>query len=227
MALTSYQTQTALLLHDSSNQSYSLANLTTWINLARGQIATQGQCLRALPTSNNTANAQEVYPYAPVNALIAAQFSGYQGIITVQSVAISQSATPTTGIKPMLPQYSWGQFQAQLRAFNQGMTGYPQVFANYGQGVSGSLYLWPIPSGSYAMDWDCICRPVDLADDTTPEAIPYPWTDVIPFYAAYYAYMNAQREDDAKRMMSMVNLHMAIARGTTQPTFIPSYYGSE
>ena len=227
MALTSYQTQTALLLHDSSNQAFPLANLTTWINLSRGQIAAQGQCVRVLPTSNNTTASQEVYNYSTVNALIAAQFSGVQGIITVLSVAISQAATPSAGIKPMLPRYSWGQFQAQLRAFNQGMTGYPQVFANYGQGVNGSLYLWPIPSASYAMDWDCVCRPVDLADDTTAEAIPYPWTDVIPFYAAYYAYMNAQRDEDAKRMMEMIKLHMAVARGTSEAPFIPSYYGTD
>lgn len=226
MALASYQSQTALLLHDSSNQAYSLANLTTWINLARGQIASIGQCVRVLPTSNNTVNAQEVYNYSTVNGLIAAQFTGVDSIITVLSVAINQ-ASAGQGIKPMLPRYAWGEFQAKLRAFNQGMTGYPQVYATYGQGVNGSIYLWPIPSGVYAMDWDCVCRPVNLVDDTTPEAIPYPWTDAIPFYAAYYAYMNSQRSEDAKTMFGLYKMSMDVARSTSESAFIPTYYGGD
>ena len=52
------------------------------------------------------------------------------------------------------------------------------------------------------MDIDSICIPVDLVDDTTPDAIPYPWTDAVPYYAAYICYMNSSRAADAMRMFS-------------------------
>ena len=44
-----------------------------------------------------------------------------------------------------------------------------------------------------------------MYDSTTPEAIPYLWTDAVPFFAAYYALLSAQagqRQGDADRMFA-------------------------
>lgn len=58
--------------------------------------------------------------------------------------------------------------------------------------------MYPLPSQTYQMDWDCYCAPIDLIDDTTAESIPQPWQDAVPFFAAYLAFMELQNLNFAK-----------------------------
>ena len=74
------------------------------------------------------------------------------------------------------------------------------------------------------MDWDCICTPVVLVDDTTAEAIPYPWTDCVPYFAAYLALMNSRRPEEAANMFKLYETFMKRARSFSESTFVPSYY---
>ena len=79
----------------------------------------------------------------------------------------------------------------------------PGIAAQYGQGVSGSLYLYPVPNAPYTMEWDCTCLPAVLASDTDVEMLPYPWTDAVPYFAAYLCYNGAGRNADADRMWQL------------------------
>jgi uncharacterized membrane-anchored protein len=94
----------------------------------------------------------------------------------------------------------------------------------YGQGAGGSVFLCPIPSQVLNMDWDVFCEPIALVDDTTVEAIPYPWTDAVPYYAAYLAFTNAQRAEDAGNMFAQYEQFMRRGRAMSESTFIPSGY---
>lgn len=222
MALNNYLTQVTRLLHDPSNQFYSTSDLTAYINEARGQIAAAGQCVRVLPPSgpgqNQTTTAQEVYTFAAVNALniLGAGVASIEGVL---GVSVSWGAQ-----KPTLAQMVWSDFQARLRSYAFSLQNFPQVWAQYGQGVSGSIYLWPIPSQALAMDWDCWCLPIDLASDADPEVIPYPWSNAIKYYAASLAFENAQRFDDAERKMAQFDKAMKFAQANSQGPFIPNYY---
>lgn len=222
MALLNYLSQVTRLLHDPANQFYNTADLTAYINEARGQIAGEGQCVRVLPPSGNGQNqtvaAQEVYTFAAVNALNILG-TGVASIEGVLGVSVSWGAQ-----KPTLNQMVWSDFQARLRSYAFGLQNFPQVWAQYGQGVLGSIYLWPIPSQALAMDWDCYCLPIDLATDADPEAIPYPWTNCVKWYAAYLAYENAQRRDDSDRAHEQFERAMKKARAMSEGPFIPSYY---
>lgn len=220
MALTSYLTQVSALLTDSSNQYYSTTDLTSYINSARSQIAMEGQCVRILPSGNNTVAAQEVYTFATVNALLNSSTTGVQEVIMVNSIAISWGT-----IKPTLRHLAWDEFQAQLRAINTQLQSWPQYWAQYAQGVSGSVYFWPIPVQVMSMDWDCICRPVDLADDTTIEAVPWPWTDAIQYYAAYLALLY-QKPQQAELMLKLYEKFMQRAQAMTNQTFVYDPYDS-
>jgi hypothetical protein len=60
-----------------------------------------------------------------------------------------------------------------------------------------------------------------LASDATIEAIPYPWTEAVPFYAAWLALMTVQRQADADKMMVRYMELMSRARQETTPTFLP------
>jgi hypothetical protein len=61
-------------------------------------------------------------------------------------------------------------------------------------------------------------------DDTTPEALPYPWTDAVPYYAAYLAFMNSRRPMEAGNMFSIFENLMKRARSFSESTYIESYY---
>ena len=82
--LTSYQQQTQRLLHDPSATYFSLADVTTYINLARGQLAMEGQCIRQL-LSGGTITALAVNSAG----------TGYAGTITISISGAGQQASAT------------------------------------------------------------------------------------------------------------------------------------
>lgn len=218
MALTAYLTQTLALLHDANNVFWTQTNLTTWINLARKRVAAEGQCIRVLPSGVNSVVGQEVYTYASFNTQVQVT-PGVNNILFVQTIAVNWGA-----LKPTLDYMVWNDFQAYLRSYSVSLQGQPAIWSQYGQGVGGSAYLWPVPSSVAAMDWDCVCLPILLVDDTTVEAIPDPWTDAVPYYAAYLGLMNARRPEEAKNMFSVYKEYMSGSRVWAEPMMIPTYY---
>lgn len=168
-----------------------------------------------------TAAGQEVYPFGPVSAVAQQVTPGLQAIVGVQDVAVSWG-----GLKPILDFVPWSSLQAYLRSFNQGQD-YPRVWSQFAFGETGSLYLYPIPGGSYEMQWDCYCTPQSLSGSQTVDLIPDVWTDAATYYAAYLAYLNAQRKDDANDMKERYRTSIMEAAMFTTPFRTPSYYPAE
>lgn len=167
----------------------------------------------------HTVVSQEVYDFATASAVIQDQEEGAFEVVGVQTVAVSWGAS-----KPVLRQYPWSAFQAYLRSVNIVSQNYPSIWAQYAQGVRGSVYLFPIPATLAQMEWDCYCTTADLVDDESIDLIPYPWTEVVPFYACYYAYLNAQRGDDAQRMLADYKRLVIEGRMGSTPAVVPSFY---
>jgi hypothetical protein len=119
----------------------------------------------------------------------------------------------------------WSAFQAYVRSLNIVSQNYPRVWSQYGQGVNGSIYLYPVPASAAQMEWDCYCTPADLVDDSSVDLIPYPWTEAVPYYAMYNAYLNAQRRDDAQSALADYNRLVIQGRAGTSPAMVPSFYG--
>jgi hypothetical protein len=168
---------------------------------------------------NLTVAGQESYTFASRNAAAKQLNSGVNAILGLHSLAITWGSA-----KPMLDRFDWMTFQARFRSWTVGFQGQPAVWAMYGQGAGGSVFLCPIPSQVLNMDWDVFCEPIALVDDTTVEAIPYPWTDAVPYYAAYLAFTNAQRAEDAGNMFAQYEQFMRRGRAMSESTFIPSGY---
>lgn len=162
---------------------------------------------------------QEVYTFSAANAIITQFNPGVSGIFGVQSVAVAWGA-----MKPVLKNVDWSSMQAYMRSINYATSAYPAVWAQYKQGHSASIYLYPVPSQLNQMEWDCYCDVIDLVDDTTVEAIPDPYDQAVPFKAAYYAYMNAQRRDDAAMMDSEYKRYMREGRAMSTPSMVPDFY---
>ena len=59
--------------------------------------------------------------------------------------------------------------------------------------------MYPLPSQTYQFECDCFCLPTDMTlDNGVPEAIPQPWTDAIPYFAAHLAMLELQNYNAAK-----------------------------
>lgn len=206
MALTAYIAQTRRLLNDESAQFYSDADLTVYINLARGQIAIQTACLLATGTAVVTAN--------PVGLGALVGPTGYLQAINVRSV----STVNTDGSRTLLEGRPWQWFNTY---YLNGplVTGTPTVWASFDQGVLGNFYVSPI--GPATLSVEATWTPAVLVDDTTVEALSYPWTDCVPYFAAYLALMSAQREDDGQRLMSLYDSFVRSSRLGVTPGTMP------
>ena len=168
-----------------------------------------------------TVSGQEKYDFSTFNAVIASIFPGASTVIGIQTIAVSWGA-----MKPVLDRSDWSSLQAYYRSYNLGFMNYPKTWAQYGQGATGSAYLWPVPSLVSQMDVDCYCDVLDLSNVQTTDLIPEPWSEPVCYYAAYFAYWNAQRFDDARTAKAEHDRLMAEARSSTSPpAWVPSFYG--
>jgi hypothetical protein len=226
--LTQYINLTQRLLQNPAapNQLYSPADLTTYINIARGQIAAEGECIRRLMIAS-TVIGQRPYAFSVLafQGGLLPNVTGVEGVIHVRRLNYAIGLTGFVWIKPL----AWPWFDFYHLSNPVPGSGAPTVWSQYAQGASGqgtgsavggSFFLDPLPDNVYQLQADCVCYPQPLAADTDVEALPYLWTDAVPFYAAYYALLGAQasaRQQDALRMFQLYQQYMQRARSGATP----------
>lgn len=229
--LAQYRTDTQNLLQNPAAPTllYSLASIDRYINIARGQLAGEGECIRVIGTVATVAG-QRAYNFSDLNLGNAAT-TGVRGAIHVRRINVPFG----DGAKQLVAR-PWEWFDFYNLNNVTPVNGPPVEWAQFGQGsagtgegtaASGSLYLDPPPDDVYTLQCDCVCYPVVLIDDTTVEAIPYLWTDAVPFFAAYYAYLSSQtaaRQQDAMKMMQLYTEFMKRARQASNPSVLRFQY---
>lgn len=228
--LTQYQTDTQNLLQNPGApvSLYPLTNITRWINIARGQLAGEAECIRVLGTVSTVVGQRE-YAFSSLNLGVLAT-TGIQGVIHVRRIQCDVAS----GQKWITPR-PWEWFD--LYSLNNPLpgSGFPTSWSQYKQGAatgagsaaSGSFFIDPLPDDAYTLRCDCVCYPIDLATNATVEAIPYLWTDAIPFFAAYYAYLASQtsaRQADAERMFQHYTTFLERARKASNPSVLRWMY---
>lgn len=228
--LSTYLSATQALLQNppANPPLYSTALLTTAINSARGQLAGEAECIRFMGSLTSSIGSR-VYPFTSI-ALTGAV--GIQGVINVRSVWY-QVGQGQVLLRPR--PFEW----FSLYQLNTPVppSGPPKVWAQYGQGAEaqtvpnpiggGSIYVSPLPDIAYVMPVDCVCYPIPLADDTTAEAIPYLWTDAVPYYAAYLALLSSQtgaRMQQAQEYFKIYTDFVNRARRAATPSLLPTIY---
>jgi hypothetical protein len=146
----------------------------------------------ALKTSpvNALIQGQEVYQFSSVDLT---QNPGAGQVYAVKSISILYS-----NYRYSLPVYAFSVYQAKVRSFPFQYQYVPAFASQYGQGTSGSFYVYPIPSQVYQYELDCFVIPQDLIDDQSVEIIPAPWTDAVPYFAAALAYEELQNLNAAQ-----------------------------
>ena len=223
--LTAYLNATANLLQNPAAPTslYSTANLTTYINTARGQLAGEAECIRFL-ASISTIVGTTTYNFSALNTGVAAT-NGIEGAINIRAMWYGIAS----GKKWIAPK-TWEWFGQYHLNNPVPISGPPKVWSQFGQGsagtatgsgASGSFYIDPAPDAIYTLYCDCVCYPQPLAADVDVEAIPYLWTDAVPFFAAYYALLSSQtnaRMADAERYFNAYTKFVERARTAANPS---------
>jgi len=206
------------------------------VNTARGQLAGEARCIRVQGTIS-TVVGQRNYLFSAINLGGSPAATGIQGVIHIRSIRYAVGL----GFKELQPR-AWPWFELYHLNNPVPPSSFPVIWSQYGQGssggggvtnvgsgtmLSGSFYIDPIPDAIYALTCDCVCYPNALATDTDIEAIPYLWTDAVPFYAAYYALLSAQtsaRMQDGERYYQYYTQFVQRARSAATPDVLRYEY---
>ena len=224
--LTAYQNATAALLQNpvAPTPLYPTASLTTWINSARGQLSGEADCIRSMGSLALVAG-QQVYPFSSITYAGSSATTGIQGPLHVRTAwrAVAQ------GQAWMRPRaFEWFSLYELNHAVP--VPGPPILWTQYGQGVAGTIYVSPVPDQAYTLALDTVCYPIPLVTDSTVEAIPYLWTDAVPFFAAFYALLSAQstaRDADADKMLQRYQQFVQRARNAATPAVLSGLYDQQ
>lgn len=228
--LTNYQAITSQLLQNPAAPAalYATANLTTYINIARGQVAGEGKCVRSIGTLTAIAG-QRNYNFSSISFGTVAT-TGIAGAINVRRITYNVGQG-----QKWINSKAWEWFDYYRLSNPVPVNGPPTEWAQFGQGSagqgsitgigagtlqSGSFYLDPPPDLGYGLNLDCECYPQALAADTDVEAIPYLWTDAVPYFAAYLALMSSQtsqRIEQAQKLLQLYQVFVQRARNAANP----------
>ena len=208
MSLFDYEQTTQRLLSDTLQVEFNIFDLRDWINIARRQAATEGEAIRQVGTLV-TVNGTATYPFSA----IAVAGVGFDGVI-----AVRQIAAPGALVTPR--EWEW-MFLYYLATPSSGA---PKEWGQLGQGDAGSLYFGPTPNVVLTLSIDAVMLPAPLVSDSDVEVLPYPWTDAVPYFAAYMALLTKKMYGEADKMFMEYERFMMRARAQVTPTVLPGQY---
>lgn len=101
----------------------------------------------------------------------------------------------------------WSQFNALLRS----MVNFQQLPRYYSVTGQNTVWLAPIPDQTYIMEMDVVYGPPTLVNGTDDDTQVYPFTEPVPYYAAYLAFLGKRRIDVANQMLELYQQRIAEA----------------
>lgn len=218
MTLFAYQQRTQLLLNDLRQQIFNLADLKTYVNLARTQVAGETECCRSLGGLTLTPDVM-AYDFTSISV----DDPAYAGVINVRSVSWQNLAPDNllAAITVHTRPFEWFQY---FELSNPVATsGPPRLWAQFKQAFGGSIYV-NSPDDAYVLRLDTVCLPINLDDDTTAEGIPILWRSAVPYYAAYQAFLGNMQEQEAEKMFSQYARILEFGRRAANPSQLPGLY---
>ena len=164
-----------------------------------------------------TQDGQEIYNFSDFDL---STFPGVKEVIAIRSVSVIYA-----NYRYSLPMYSFSTYQAQIRQYPLLYYYVPTMATQFGQGASGSLFLYPVASQPYQLEVDCVGWPMDLMTDQDVEAIPDPWTEAVPYLTAHYCYLSLQNLNAAQYYRKSFEDLMAMYRTSASPSRRVNPYG--
>src|SRR3990167_139904 len=192
--LTSYLAELRRLLHDPNDVYWSVADKTANLNTAirqrdrdtGGQRVNISKTLTIGTDTYNFSTLSNVQVYDVINIWV--QYAG--GRVRLNPLAYSAL---TERYRP------WINYQ-----------GIPEAWARYGP---SDVIFGPIPSLAYVTEWDCCVYSSPLVNLTDGDPLPYPYTDPVPFYAAFLCKTNERQMEEAAEFLSIYRLRLTNIEG--------------
>lgn len=139
---------------------------------------------------------QEQYNFSDIDL---SSMPGASAVYFVRSASIIYS-----NYRFSIPAYSFTEYQARIRNYPAGTYQYvPTFMSQFGQGASGSLFFFPLPSQVYQLELDCQLLPADLTTNLSVELLPEPWTDAVMYFAAHFFFLEIGNLNSAKGMLEL------------------------
>lgn len=160
---------------------------------------------------------QEQYPFSGIDV---SMFPGVASVYSIRSVSLIYA-----NYRYSLPCYSFTTYQAFVRQFPFQFTYVPTFCSQYGQGADGSFFLYPWPSQTYQIEYDCFCLPQDLTDNNSVDVIPQPWSDTVPYFAAHLAYLEMQNANMARMYLDLFDKMTGRKSNWARPGRVTNPYG--
>lgn len=207
--LNDYITDTRRLLHDVNANFWTNAELTSYINEGRANTVRDSGCKRVLQQHTLTVGVETI-PFASLP----------QGSNTLDILNINLYWGDSRW-----PMYymAWTDFNAQLR-FWQNYNGRPIGFSMYGY---KTIYIGPKPDQTYTVELDTVVLPTDMVNTSDVETdIPDPFTECVPFFAAYMAKFQEQSYGEAEIFKQQYTKEVLGCLNSTFTRRLPSVYQS-
>jgi hypothetical protein len=204
--LDGYITTTRRLLHDVGANFWTNAELTDYINDGRNTMVRDTGCNRVLQS------------YLALTGVETIDFAALpQGIKTLDVLNINLYWGNSR-----IPLYSmaWSDFNAQMR-FWQNYNGRPIAFSMYGP---KKIFIGPKPDQDYQMELDTVVEVDPLIGLNDIDTLPSPFTEAIPFYAAYKAKYQEQSYGEAEIFKQEYIKHALEAINTSFTRRLPTPY---
>jgi len=212
-----YREQTQRLLHDVGQVRVPIGDIDFYVNDARVQIALAAECLRQ-PAALTMIAAQQPYSFTAMTLTAAPTVPA--GIAGVGNVRVAYLGLVTGG-RRRLEMRACEWFDAYFLCQSAPVPGPPVITSRLQPGLSGTLWFAPAPDAAYPIQIDAVAYPSPLSFDTDPEALPLPWTDAVPFYAAYLAFLSVGQPDAAAAMWGEYQKFETRGTQLTTPTRQP------
>src|SRR5436190_1638581 len=116
---------------------------------------------------------------------------------------------------------------AKIRWINRGLlmrdivTKYNRVLKS----VPVTIYIAPAPSQAFTMEFDCAKYSSPLVLTTDADTLPYPYTEPVPYYAAYLFKLNERQNDEAQDFLDSFWMACAVATGERTGALRNAYTG--
>lgn len=214
-------------------QSGGLGYFSPGIAFTNGSATQSATATGTISNITQTVQGQEQYPFSYIlsaiqnNPQTQALYSGIGSIVAVRGLAFIWGTFRYARIET-----SFSKYQALVRTWSQAYQDIPSFASQFGQGISGTLFMYPVPNAAYQFECDVLCLPTPLIDDNTYEAIPQPWVDCVQYYATYKALLGVGRYEDAERMSNDVpgkpglfQQQMLVARKSAEQMTVSNFYG--
>lgn len=205
--LSDYHASVRDLLHDPNDQFFSKAAKTRWINEGVRMRDILTKYNRVLKTFN-TVIGTDNYSFTDF---------GDARVFDVIGVYVIYGQ-----LRVVLDNVSFTMMNARVRQLQPLYRNVPICWARYGP---NSIYIAPAPSMVFAMEADCARYSTTLVNDTDPDDLPYPYTDPVPYYAAYKAKLNERQNDEAAEFLDAFQMACAVATGERTGMLASAYPG--